>query len=74
MNRAYQKASSLLLSAMIMSSVHGMESNNIAEGTTEQVASVVWYKKGSVQIAAIATTVLALCAVAVYKGKVAVPA
>ena len=75
MNIAYKKVSAFVFSAMVTASVVGMENENIVEIATEQVAPCAWYKKGSVQAAAVAVTLATVgCAYAVRRGKVAVPA
>jgi hypothetical protein len=71
MNRAYNKLSVLVFSAMITTSVVGME----LEQATEQVTPAAWYKKGSVQVAAAAITLAAVgYAYAVRMDKALIPA
>src|SRR5260221_7683792 len=74
MNIAYKKVSALVFSAIITTSMVGMENENMVE-TTEQVTSAAWYRKGSVQAVAVAITLAAVGYVcAVRMGKAVVPA
>ncbi len=72
MNIAYKKLSAVIFSAMVTASMHGME--DMGEVTIEQVTPAVWYRKGSVQAAVVATTALVVAVVALRAGKLAIPA
>jgi hypothetical protein len=74
MNQAYKKLSTFIFAAIVTTSAYGMESENVVEVSTEEVAPAIWYKKGSVQAAAAVTVALAGYALAVHMGKVSVPA
>src|SRR5579864_9026735 len=70
MNIAYKRVSALVFSAIVTTSVVGMENENMIEQATEQVTPAAWYKKGSVQAAVAAITLAAVgyaCAVRMNK-------
>ena len=75
MNIVFKKASALVFSVMVTTSMVGMENENIVEPTTEQVTSAAWYRKSSMQAAAVVITLATVgCVCAVRMGKVGVPA
>jgi hypothetical protein len=72
MNIVYKKLSAFVFSAIITTSACGMEHENTANVTTQPVTA--WYKKSSVQAAAVAVTLAVVgYACAVRMGKVAMP-
>jgi hypothetical protein len=56
MNIVYKKASALVFSVIVTTSAYGIENDNMTDTATQPVASVAWYKKGSVQAAAVTAT------------------